>query len=71
MAVQARKQLAAVTVQQLGTSKIAKDPRSALIAHLQTAMWETVSQIMLLQHGLLGKPDACNKFPELHFFSLQ
>ena len=55
MAVQARKQLAEVTVQQPGSSTTAEDPRSALITHLQTAMWEAVSQIMLLQHGLLGK----------------
>ena len=55
MAVQARKQLAEGTVQQPGSSTTAEDPRSALITHLQTAMWEAVSQIMLLQHGLLGK----------------
>ncbi len=50
MAVQARKQLAEVAVQQPGNSTTAEDPRSALITHLQTAMWEAVSQIMLLQH---------------------
>jgi len=55
MTVQARKQLAEVTVQQPGSWTTAEDPRSALIAHLQTAIWETVGQIMLLQHGLLGK----------------
>jgi len=55
MAVQARKLLAEVTVQQPGSSTAGEDPLSALITHPQTVMWETVSQIMLLQHGLLGK----------------